>query len=145
MTDTHPGNFIMTEGGRAVFVDLEKSLYGHPGIDLAHATIPPAVDWDPDCATALDPAAIAAFHRRYIETVPADFSDALRPWLVPCRRLTWLRTTSFFLRWRATRPSAAGLDARMRAHVEACIADHLSATTMRRTRGEWLDGRWIEP
>ncbi|HVG81567.1 MAG TPA: phosphotransferase, partial [Methylomirabilota bacterium] len=33
-TDSDPGNFLVDGGGRAVFVDLEKMLYGSPAIDL---------------------------------------------------------------------------------------------------------------
>ena len=36
LTDTHPGNFLIRPDGQAVIVDLEKALYGSPGIDLAH-------------------------------------------------------------------------------------------------------------
>ena len=43
LTDTHPGNFLIDETrdgeAKAVIVDLEKALYGSPGIDLAYATV----------------------------------------------------------------------------------------------------------
>ena len=45
LTDTQPGNFIIEENGRARAVDLEKSLYGSPAIDLAHLTLAPSTGW----------------------------------------------------------------------------------------------------
>ena len=34
LTDTHPGNFMAGSDGRVHFTDLEKALYGSPGVDL---------------------------------------------------------------------------------------------------------------
>jgi hypothetical protein len=56
------------------------------------------------------------------------------------------------MRWKvetAAAPAAAGprpwsdsgLDARVREHLAAVLADILSAGTIRRIRGEWLEGR----
>ncbi len=145
LVDTHPGNFLIDDAPRAIFVDLEKAQYGQPAIDVAHATLPPSVDWDPDCATALTSEAVAGFYRHYLERVGPKLASAIRPWLLPCRRLTWLRTTSFFLTWRFQQNEVVILDPRMGAHVTGVVQHHLSAATIAASRAEWLDQRWIEP
>ena len=47
-TDTHPGNFLIEHAAdappHAVFVDLEKALYGSPAIDVAHAITGPGTE-----------------------------------------------------------------------------------------------------
>ena len=59
-TDTHPGNFMVRQcDGEAIFVDMEKMLYGAPAIDLAHASVYTSTMWDADVATALSPAEVA--------------------------------------------------------------------------------------
>lgn len=145
LADTHPGNFLIDAQGRAIFIDLEKAHYGQPAIDLAHATLPPSVDWDPDCAAELSPEAILGFYCHYLERVGLGLASAIRPWLLPCRRLTWLRTTGFFLTWRAGSAAGAALDPRMRTHVAAVVARHLAPARIAASRAEWLERRWIEP
>ena len=151
-TDTHPGNFMVEPGGRAVFVDLEKALYGSPAVDLAHASVYTSTMWDPEIATVLDPLSVENFYSRYLVRVPASLADALRPWLAPLRRLTWLRTTTWCAKWRveaakapattgSTRErsawSAARYDAQMIAAVRARIDDYFDPNTIARIRAEW--------
>src|SRR6185369_4163918 len=87
LADTHPGNFIVDSSGIAWFVDLEKVHVGSAAIDLAHASLPTSTLWHPDVGRRLARVGTAA-------------ADGLRPWLMPMRRLTWLRTTLFMARWR---------------------------------------------
>lgn len=137
-TDTHPGNFLIRGAGRAAFLDLEKAMYGNPAIDLAHATLYTSTLWDPDVATALDAAATRAFYDAYYAAVPAALAAAVRAWAAPMRRLTWLRTTTWALRWTvlsAERGSAwrgTHLPETVRAHIERVVADYLSAATLER-------------
>ena len=152
-TDTHPGNFVVDESGRAVFVDLEKALYGSPAIDLAHASVYTSTMWEPDSAMALGRDDIVAFYRHYFDRVPAPLADALRPWLTPLRRLTWLRTTTWCAKWRVEsgRMTAEGetpdetsswaarrRDPAMIAAVRARIDDYFDPETIARIRAEWL-------
>jgi hypothetical protein len=151
-TDTHPGNFMVEASGRAVFVDLEKALYGSPAVDLAHASVYTSTMWDPEIASVLDREAVEAFYGRYLARVPAALADALRPWLAPLRRLTWLRTTTWCAKWRveaAKAPAATGStrersawsaerhDAALIAGVRARIDDYFDPDTIARIRTEW--------
>jgi Ser/Thr protein kinase RdoA (MazF antagonist) len=102
-SDTHPGNFLVGEGRpnrQAVFVDLEKALYGNPAVDLAHATLYTSTMWDPDCAARLAPAEVGDFYAAYFAAVPAALAAAIKPWVRPLRRLVWLRTLTWCVRWR---------------------------------------------
>lgn len=145
-TDTHPGNFFVLSpdrgpglaGGSAVFLDLEKAMYGNPAIDLAHASLYTSTMWDPDVATALDAEATRAFYDAYLDAAPPHLTAAVRAWSAPMRRLTWLRTTTWAVRWSvlsAEKDSAwqgAHLPAVVRAHMEQVVADYLSAETIER-------------
>lgn len=137
-TDTHPGNFFVTPGGDAVFLDLEKAMYGNPAIDLAHASLYTSTMWDPDVAAALDPAATKEFYDAYFAAAPPPLAETVRAWAAPMRRLTWLRTTTWAVRWTvlsAERGSAwqgGHMPAAARAHAEETVADYLSAATIER-------------
>jgi len=158
-TDTHPGNFLIAESGRAVFVDLEKALYGSPALDLAHASIYTSTMWEPESAAALDGDQVRAFYGHYLTCVPADLAEALRPWIAPLRRLVWLRTTSWCARWRveAAKPAGAArgggatsvwssdrLDPVLAAATRARIDDYFDPDTIARIRAEWLEGGGLE-
>ena len=151
-TDTHPGNFLVEPAGRAVFVDLEKALYGSPAVDLAHASVYTSTMWDPEIAAVLEPASVEAFYAHYLARVPAPLAEALRPWLAPLRRLTWLRTTTWCAKWRiesAKAPATTGStrersawsaehhDAGLIAGVRARIDDYFDPDTIARIRAEW--------
>lgn len=141
-TDTHPGNYLIRDDGQAVFVDLEKAMYGMPAIDLAHATLYTSTRWDPDCAASLAPSDIDGFYRHYLDEVGAARARQLEPWLLPMRRLTWMRTLTWCIRWRALSArdpawSPDRMPAAVRAHTEATVADYLDPDTIGRVRAEW--------
>jgi hypothetical protein len=128
-TDTHPGNFLIAEG-RAVFVDLEKALYGNPAIDLAHATLYTSTMWDPDCAARLSPAEVVDFHAAYAAAVAPELAAAIRPWVRPLRRLVWLRTLTWCVRWRVLSRREGGwskerLTPDHAAHIERTVEDYV--------------------
>ncbi len=153
-TDTHPGNFLIVRDGapRAVFVDLEKALYGSPAIDLAHASLYTSTMWDPDCEAALARADIAGFYAAYRDHAPAALFRALAPWLLPMRRLTWLRTTTWFAKWRVEAEAwadgrgaggsiwwrAAAGAPELVADVKRRIDGFFAPDTIARIRAEWL-------
>ena len=143
-TDTHPGNFLITDSHQAVFVDLEKALYGAPAIDLAHASLYTSTMWDPDCATALEDGDIDGFYRTYFAASGGQHADQVRPWVQPMRRLTWLRTVTWFVRWRvlSQRPdqswSAAKLPDALRRHVAKTVAHCTDPHVIAAVRAEWL-------
>lgn len=148
LADTHPGNFIVDRAGIAWFVDLEKVHVGSPAIDLAHATLPTSTLWDPKIGKSLSREDVAAFHAFYLAKVGAAQAALLEPWLMPMRRLTWLRTMLFMARWRvqtqsprdpsdATQWSDAGLDPAMKAHIDARIDSAFRREAIRAIRSEW--------
>ncbi|HLI12932.1 MAG TPA: aminoglycoside phosphotransferase family protein [Alphaproteobacteria bacterium] len=145
LTDSHPGNFVIDAAGKAHFVDLEKAMYANPAIDLAHATLYTSTRFDPDIDTALTAEETAAFYRDYLGRIGIELREALRPWLLPLRRLVWLRTTTWCAKWRVESAGTDGwsrlrLDPRTRVHTEACIADFFAPATIARIRAEWLQG-----
>lgn len=128
-TDTHPGNFLVAHG-RAVFVDLEKALYGNPAVDLAHATLYTSTMWDPDCAARLAPAEVGDFHATYFAAVAPALAAAVKPWVRPLRRLVWMRTLTWCVRWRVLSRRTGGwskerLAPDHAAHIERTVADYV--------------------
>jgi thiamine kinase-like enzyme len=148
-TDTHPGNFLIRADGRAALVDLEKALYGSPAIDLAHTSLFTSTTWDLDVQARLTSGEIAGFYRRYLELVEPEAAARLRPWLLPCRRLTWLRTMMWCVRWRvasATSPdwSERRVDPALLAHIRSRVATFFTPETVAAMRAEWLEGPLLE-
>lgn len=137
IADTHPGNFIVTPAGQAKFVDLEKGGYGAPAIDIAHATLRPSTQWDSECGTVLARDEIARFVRAYFVATGLALEEAIRPTLMPMRRLTWLRTTLAFARFKVER-AADTLSPAAAEHAEKVIADSLSEATIGHIRSEWI-------
>jgi len=145
LTDTHAGNFVMRDDGEgtvALFVDLEKVAYGCAAADLAHATLYPSAAWDPRCGRPLEPDDVRGFYASYLACLTRSEADRLRPWLQPMRRLIWLRTTTFFAKWRSVRADAGGWSARalppsVEAHIDRHTADCLSPERIAEIREEW--------
>lgn len=149
LADTHPGNFIVDAAGLAWFVDLEKVHVGSPAIDLAHATLATSTLWHPDIDRLLSRDEMQRFYDLYLGKVGKKRAAELQPWLLPMRRLTWLRTTLFMARWRVqTRSprdpsdpaqwSDAGLEPHMKAHIDAAIERCFCRDFVRQVRAEWL-------
>jgi hypothetical protein len=80
---------------------------------------------------------IGRFVRAYFTAAGPALEQAIRPTLVPMRRLTWLRTTLAFARFRVER-AADALSPEAAAHAEKVIADSLSEATIVRIRSEWM-------
>lgn len=149
LADTHPGNFIVDRAGIAWFVDLEKVHVGSSAIDLAHATLPTSTLWASADGSPLTADEVQGFYATYLDRIGTATADALRPWLVPMRRLTWLRTTLFMARWRVQTRAArdpsdpsqwsdAGLDPSMRSLYDRRIDQCFDRAAIRAIRAEWL-------
>lgn len=132
VTDSHPGNFVVHPSGKAYFVDLEKAMYALPAIDLAHATLYTSTRFDPEIDAVLTRGETRAFYRSYLATLGGSAAAAaLVPWLAPLRRLVWLRTLTWCVKWTVESEKPGGwsrqwLAPRALAHMEACLADFLS-------------------
>jgi len=138
-TDTHPGNFVVREDGAAVLVDLERVCYGSPEIDLAHTTLYTSTTWDLEVQAVLERADVEAFYRHYLRTIGTERGAALRPLLLPARRLTWLRTMMWAVRWRAlAEQNGLALDPRLAEHIHRRLDDFFAPATVARVRAEWL-------
>ena len=140
-TDTHPGNFLIGEDGIARFVDLEKALYGLAAIDLAHATLYTSTQWDREVMAVLSAGDLARFHAAYAAAAGEVAWARLEPWIAPARRLTWLRTTLWAVRWRALAASdpdwsSDRVDPTLIAHIQARVADFTAPETIARMQAE---------
>ena len=138
-TDTHPGNFMIRSDGVAVFVDLEKMLYGAPAIDLAHATVYTSTMWDADVATALAADDVGMFYAAYFDALPPGLAGRIRPWCAALRRFTWLRTTTWCAKWRVESRdgaawSAAQHDPAYISSVRTRVADYFDPATIETIR-----------
>ena len=138
LTDTHPGNFMIDGEGRAVIVDLEKALYGAPGIDLAHATVYSSTTWDIATSAELSVEEVATFYASYLRTAEAlcgrAWAGRLRPWLLPLRRLLFLRAITWCAKWRVQqaksetpgKQSAANTEDWSAENSDPALIDHVA-------------------
>lgn len=143
--DAHPGNFLITESGRAVLVDLEKCRYGLPGFDLAHASLYTSTTWDLQSRAVLTPAEVATFYRHWIAASGFD-GDATT--LLACRRAMWLWSLTWCAKWRAHHLRARDAHARgedwsaelsddaLVAHVRDRVDHYLSVAVIEHVRQE---------
>ncbi len=137
--DVHPGNFLIDDRGKAWFLDLEKLQYGHPAMDLAHASLSTSTRWDPAINAVLSATEIDAFHAAWRAAVPAELADTTLSALKPLRRLTWLRTLSWMARWSRHGASLSpGMPDALRAHMDAHAAAILRAEDIERVRRDWI-------
>ncbi|NUB23036.1 phosphotransferase, partial [Azospirillum formosense] len=137
-SDVHPGNFLIDAAGKAWFTDLEKAQYGHPAIDLAHASLYTSTMWEREVAAVLAPDEVAAFHAAWEAAVPPALAEAVRPWRRPLRRLTWLRTLSWMARWRVEGAALSpDMPDSLAAHMDAHAVDVLRPEIIGRVAAEW--------
>ncbi|MDR5897720.1 aminoglycoside phosphotransferase family protein [Halomonas vilamensis] len=143
--DTHPGNFLITEDGRAVLVDLEKCRYGLPGIDLAHTSLYTSTTWDVNSQAVLTLDDVVAFYQRWQAAMGKSPSAET---LVACRRATWLWSLTWCAKWRAQHLhakdaerrgedwSAELTDAAVIAHVRDRVEHYLSPPIIEHVQNE---------
>jgi len=147
--DCHPGNFLIDAAGRAILVDLERVQYGAPASDLAHASLPTSTLWDRRVNATLAPSDLARFYRDYRGHLTPEVATALKPWLASYRRLIFLRSTTWFVRFlaetRAGRWSAGSLDADFLAAVERRIQFLLAPAQLAAMRAEWRAADPFDP
>lgn len=143
--DTHSGNFLIDEQGRAILVDLEKCRYGLPGIDLAHTTLYTSTTWDLNSQSMLSDDDILGFYRAWQAKVAlAPSADNL----IACRQATWLWSLTWCAKWRAQHRKASDArhlgqdwsaelsDQGVIAHVRERVAHYLSDAAIQRVQDE---------
>ncbi|WP_030070365.1 phosphotransferase family protein [Halomonas alkaliantarctica] len=146
--DTHPGNFLITQDGRAVLVDLEKGRYGLPGIDLAHTSLYTSTTWDVNSQAVLTHDQMIEFYRRWQARMGQSPSAQT---LIACRRATWLWSLTWCAKWRAQHLhskdaehrgqdwSAELTDASVIAHVRDRVEHYLSPAAIEHVHNELLN------
>lgn len=139
LADTHPGNFRILADGTAVMVDVERPVYDSPAVDLAHASLPTSLSWDPAVSGTAGREHVAGFHRAWAASVPAAVAEAVRPWVLAYRRLVWLRTTSWACAWAARNDLSAALASPEpgTAGLARRLARFLDLEMMERARAQW--------
>jgi hypothetical protein len=121
---------------------------------LAHLSIYTSTTWDVASYAELSVDQVAAFYRTYLAAVPATLAGRLRPWLVPMRRITWLRAITWCVKWNVAHRqarrtdkhaasstedwSADNSDPALIAHVAGRVAEYLRPDIVARVRSEWL-------
>lgn len=133
LADTHPGNFMVRADGTAVMIDVERPVYDSPAVDLAHASLPTSLTWDPAVTGTGGRGDVVRFHNAWAAAVPAEVAGAARPHVLAYRRLVWLRTTSWACAWAARHdlgaalespePSTAGLARRLARFVDPAMME----------------------
>ncbi|HDZ48927.1 hypothetical protein LCGC14_0073040 [marine sediment metagenome] len=124
--DTHPGNFLIRDDGRAILVDLEKCRYGLPGIDLAHTSLYTSTTWDLNSQAVLSLSEVINFYRCW-QSAMGETPDT--DTLVACRRATWLWSLTWCAKWRAQHLNAK--DAQQRGEdwsaelTDPAVIDHV--------------------
>ena len=141
--DTHPGNFRIRPDGTAVLLDVERPVYDSAAVDLAHASLPTSLAWDPAVAGHAERGDIVAFHNAWADDVPADLAEAVRPWILPYRRLIWLRTTSWACAWAARNDLSAALASTDAATsgLARRLARFVDPAMMEQARSGWIGAR----
>ncbi|EDP62858.1 aminoglycoside phosphotransferase [alpha proteobacterium BAL199] len=109
LADTHPGNFRIRLDGTAVMLDVERPVYDSPAVDLAHASLPTSLNWDPAVTGTAQRSDIIGFHNAWTTAMPRPVVDTVRPHILAYRRLIWLRTTTWACAWAARTDVAAAL------------------------------------
>ena len=133
---------MVDHDGSVHFTDLEKALYGSQAVDLGHATVLTSTLWDIDVQAELSFGDVQNFYGAYLGFLPAVTAAALQPWLLPMRRLAWLRSTTWSCKSYAERyrdqPVEIGLRARVQDHVGRRLASFVEVETITRVRAEWI-------
>ncbi len=150
--DAHPGNFLITDAGQAVLVDLEKCRYGLPGFDLAHASLYTSTTWDLNSSAVLEVNDVVAFYRHWQRAVNDEPSaQPSRTTLLACRRAMWLWSLTWCAKWRAQHDkmwdaSVVGEDWSVELssdalvdHVRERVEHYLTLSIIERVKAELCD------
>jgi hypothetical protein len=133
---------LVDASGKVLFVDLEKALYGSPAIDLGHATILTSTLWDFDIQVELSRNDIINFYQAYLDFLPVNLENEIRPWLMPMRRLAWIRSTTWSCKWASRKQGSGeieeGLRGQIQNHIVKRLASFVDLKTINSVRSEWI-------
>jgi thiamine kinase-like enzyme len=150
--DAHPGNFIIESSGRAVLVDLEKGRYSCGAFDMAHATLYTSTTWDVATHAVLSQDEIREAYERWLSHLPKDMAQAMRPYILPIRRMMWLWSVTWCAKWRVEHQrdiehdnsdsseenwSAALSPDSLISHVKDRTNHYLSSDSIEHVRRDW--------
>ena len=96
---THPGDFLITDQGRAVLVDVENLHYGLSALDVGALSIYPSTAWDVGVKAELAEADVLEFHRHYLDALPSGQRAHAAAWLPIGRRIATLRALTWCCMW----------------------------------------------
>jgi hypothetical protein len=96
---THPGDFLITDQGRAVLVDVENLHYGLSALDVGALSIYPSTAWDVGVKAELAEADVLDFHRHYLDALPSGQRAHAAAWLPIGRRIATLRALTWCCMW----------------------------------------------
>lgn len=99
--DSHLGNYLIGENGKAYMVDLEFASYDLSLIDLADACLSITSELDPDIGVVPSPEKITAFYQTWKNTVGSEMANALKPAIKTTEQLVQLRTLAWLCYWQA--------------------------------------------
>ena len=143
--DSHPGNFLRTSTNKVILVDLEKARYGVPAFDLAHSTLYTSTTWDVDTFSILSHSNIAKFYEFWLENVPKNLSESVREWLVDLRRMMWLWSITWCVKWLAQTKEKKITNSliidpnykNLMSHVEDRVSHYLKPEIIEKVRNDW--------
>jgi hypothetical protein len=105
--------------------------------------------WDRRIDSALTRRDLERFYRSYRRRLTPERAALLKPWLAVFRRLIFLRSTTWFVRFltetRAGRWSAGSLDPAYLAAVERRMAGLLEPPRLEFMRAEWRGREPFDP
>ncbi|MGB1146470.1 MAG: phosphotransferase [Alphaproteobacteria bacterium] len=141
---SHPGDFVITDAGEAVLVDVENLHYGLNVLDLGALSIYPATVWDMSIQSELAEIDVLEFHRHYLDTFPSQTRAHIVPWLQVGRRIATLRLLTWCCLWliRHRRPGDRwAADKRppgITAHMVTQAQHFVSEGVVNALRSEWM-------
>lgn len=101
--DSHLGNYLIDEQGKAWLVDLEFGQYDLPLVDLADAALPITARLDPDIGITPDFNSRRRFYHSWSMAVGPDIAEPLRHHVATAERAVRLRTLAWLAEWQESR------------------------------------------
>ena len=124
--ETNAGQFVPAKNDGAVRITNKQVTLPKP------FSYNSSTRWDPDIDATLNDDDVSAFLADYRRAAPEATAEPALSWFPVMRRLVWLRTTTWCLRWAALQRrgdrdwSARTLSEDYRLHIRSLVEDFLS-------------------